>query len=52
MSWVSLTIKSPYNVLWFDKGDSRPTVAQLLAGQQFFWGSCSLLFPYIVHLER
>ena len=52
MSWVSLTIKSPCNVLWFNKADSRPTVAQLLAGLQFFWGRCSLLFPYNCSLGK
>ena len=44
MSWVNLSIKSPYNVLWFNKADSWPTVAQPLAGRQFFWGAVLYFF--------
>ena len=48
-SWVSLTMKSPYNALRFNiASDCWPTVGQQSADS--FWGSCSSLFPLVLSL--
>ena len=51
MSWVSLTVKSSYNALRFDKTDSRPTVALLLASRQCFWGAVLYFFQILCTWE-
>lgn len=47
MSWVSLTMKSSYDALRFNKADSQPTVARLSAGWQFFLGAVLYFFQIL-----